>query len=76
MIMAANFEKFLYHLVSHLILGKVTKFQRINSNAPRVMDKSLNRFKEFREICFVHISAKFKYFAKQLILTESPDHVL
>ena len=33
-------------------------------------------FKEFRKICFSHISAKFKYFAKQFILKESPDHVL
>ena len=33
-------------------------------------------FKKFREICFAHIFAKFKYFAKQLILTEPPDNVL
>ena len=33
-------------------------------------------FKEFREICFANISAKFKYFAKQFILTESPDQML
>ena len=33
-------------------------------------------FKKFPEICFAQISAKFKYFAKQFLLTESPDHVL
>ena len=32
-------------------------------------------FKKFREICFARIFAKFKYFAKKFILTESPDHV-
>ena len=33
-------------------------------------------FKKFRKICFAHISAKFKYFGKQYIFTECPDHVL
>ena len=28
--MAANFENFLFHLVSHQILGKVTEFQRMS----------------------------------------------
>ena len=37
----------------------------------------LSRFyKHLRNFCFAHIFTKFKYFAKQLILTESPDHVL
>ena len=33
-------------------------------------------FKNFAKSVFAHIFAKFKYFAKQFILTESPDHVL
>ena len=36
----------------------------------------MNTLNKFNEICFAHNSAKFKYFAKQFILTESPDHVL
>ena len=31
---------------------------------------------EFREIHYCFIFAKFKYFAKQIIYLESPDHVL
>ena len=33
-------------------------------------------FKKFPKSVFAHILAKFKYFAKHFILTESPDHVL
>ena len=33
-------------------------------------------FKKFREICFARIFAKFKYLAKQFILTESSGHML
>ena len=33
-------------------------------------------FKKFAKSVFARISAKFKYLAKQFILTESPDHVL
>ena len=36
----------------------------------------LNTLRNFEKSVFAHISAKFKYFAKQFILTESPDHVL
>ena len=36
----------------------------------------MNTLRNFVESVFAHISAKFKYFAKQFILTESPDHVL
>ena len=36
-----NFEKFLFHLISYKILGKVTKFQRLRSKALRVMAKKL-----------------------------------
>ena len=32
--------------------------------------------KKFREICFAHIFAKFEYFAKVIIYSKSPDHVL
>ena len=35
-----------------------------------------NTLRDFAKSVFAHISAKFTYFAKQLILTESPDHVL
>ena len=38
--------------------------------------RDLMNTQEFCEICFAHISAKFEYFAKQFVLTESPDHVL
>ena len=36
----------------------------------------MNTLRNFAKSVFVHISAKFKYFAKQFILAESPDHVL
>ena len=36
----------------------------------------MNTLRNFSESVFAHISAKFKYFSKQFILTESPDHVL
>ena len=36
----------------------------------------MNTLRNFAKSVFVHISWKFKYFAKQFILTESPDHVL
>ena len=36
----------------------------------------MNTLRNFSKSVFAHISAKFKYFAKQFILTESPDHVL
>ena len=36
----------------------------------------MNTLRNFAKSVFVHMSSKFKYFAKQFILTESPDHVL
>ena len=33
-------------------------------------------FKKFCEICFAHIFAKFECFAKIIIYSKSPDHVL
>ena len=36
----------------------------------------MNSLRNFAKSVFAHISAKFKYFAKQVILTESSDHVL
>ena len=36
----------------------------------------MNTLRNFAKSVFAHISAKSKYFAKQFILTESPDHVL
>ena len=36
----------------------------------------MNTLRNFAKSVFAHISAKFKYFAKQFTLTESPDHVL
>ena len=36
----------------------------------------INTLRNFSKSVFAHISAKFKYLAKQFILTESPDHVL
>ena len=36
----------------------------------------MNTLRNFANSVFAHIFAKFKYFAKQFILTESPDHVL
>ena len=35
----------------------------------------MNTFRNFCEICFALIFAKFKCLSKQFILTESPDHV-
>ena len=35
-----------------------------------------NTLRNFAKSVFAHISAKFKYFAKQFILTESTDHAL
>ena len=36
----------------------------------------MNTLRNFAKSVFAHISAKFKYFEKQFISTESPDHVL
>ena len=36
----------------------------------------MNTLGNFEESVFAHISEKFIHFAKQFILTESPDHVL
>ena len=36
----------------------------------------MNTLRNFGKSVFAHISAKLKYFAKQFILTESPNHVL
>ena len=36
----------------------------------------MNTQRNFEKSVSVHISAKFKYFAKQFILTGSPDYVL
>ena len=36
----------------------------------------MNALRNFGKSVFAHISGKSKYFAKQFILTESPDHVL
>ena len=35
----------------------------------------MNSLRNFSKSVFAHISAKFKYFAEQFILTKSPDHV-
>ena len=37
---------------------------------------TLRNFAEFTQVCFACIFANFKYLAKKIILTESPDHVL
>ena len=36
----------------------------------------MSTLRNFAKSVFAHVSAKSKYFEKQLILTESPDHVL
>ena len=36
----------------------------------------MNTLRNFAKSVFAHIFAKFKYFAKQLVVTEFPDHVL
>ena len=36
----------------------------------------MNTLRNFAKSVFAHLFSKFKYFAKQSILTESPDHVL
>ena len=36
----------------------------------------MNTLRNLAKDVFAHISAKFKYFAKQFILTGSPDHEL
>ena len=36
----------------------------------------MNTLRNFAKSVFAHISAESKYFAKQFILTESPDHVI
>ena len=36
----------------------------------------MKTIRNFAKSVFAHIFAKFKYFAKQFVLTESPDHVL
>ena len=36
----------------------------------------MNVLRKFAKSVFADIFAKFKYFAKQLILTETPEHVL
>ena len=36
----------------------------------------MNTLKNFVKFVFAHISAKFKYFVKQFVVMEPPDHVL
>ena len=36
----------------------------------------MSTLRNFAKSVFAHIFAKFKYFAKQFILMESPDHML
>ena len=36
----------------------------------------MDTLRNFAKSAFAHIFTKFKYFAKQFILTESPDHVI
>ena len=36
----------------------------------------MNTLRNLAKFVTAHISAKFKYFAEQFILTESPNHVL
>ena len=71
----SNFEivKILYIALKHVIwrfricnyFCEISKFRYF-----------INTLRNFAKSVFAHISAKFKYFAKQFILTESPDHVL
>ena len=41
-----------------------------------LLSRFYEHFKKFREICLTRIFAKFKYFAKKIILTESLDQVI
>ena len=71
----SNFENMniLYIALKHVIW----KFQICNyfCEISKFRD-FVNTLRNFSKSVFAHISAKFKYFVKQLILTESPDHVL
>ena len=49
------------------------------SNIPLEISKFrnfMNTLRNFAKFVLAHISTKFKYFSKQFILMESPDHVL
>ena len=64
-------------MVIGLQIGKLHKREESATPGLTSSEKpNLFRFKEFREICLSHISAEFEYFEKQLMLMESPDHVL
>ena len=72
----------LYIILKHVIwrfqiynlFREIFKFREDKSNSVFREDKSNSVFREIRK-CF-RKTAKFKYFAKQIIYLEFPDHVL
>ena len=63
----------LYIVLKHLIwrFGICNYFCEISN-----FRNFMNTLRNFAKSDFAHVSAKFKYFAKQFIVTESIDHVL
>ena len=62
----------LYIALKHVIWS----FEYVITFAKYLDFAIMNILRNFSKSVFAHISVKFKYFAKQFILTKSPDHVL
>ena len=55
----------------NILTGLVSRYSQYSNTLRTLYEHFI-----FREICFARIFVKFKYLAKNFILTESPDHVL
>ena len=78
MAVGKNF-KLLKYVNMHILLFKHLIWRFLLCNYFREKYKFrdfMNTLRNFAKSVFVRIFAKFKYLAKQFILTESPDHVL
>ena len=72
-----NFKLLKYEHIIHSFEAPARRFRICNCFCEISKFRDfMNTLKNFGKSVFVHIFAKFKYFAKQFILTESPDHVL
>ena len=66
------------HIIQYIALKQVIWRFRISNYFREILKfcHFMNTLRNFAKSVFTRIFAKFKYLAKQFILTESPDHVL
>ena len=64
--------------ISYIALNHVVWRLRMWNNFHEIFKfrDFMNTLRNFSKSVFAHIFVKFKYFGKQFILAESPDHVL